>query len=59
MSLFGKKKEEKKESCCCGGNCNAETVKAAEESKTSGASVKILGSGCANAISLKRILWKL
>lgn len=47
MSLFGKKKEEKKESCCCGGNCNAETVKAAEESKTSGASVKILGSGCA------------
>ena len=53
MSLFGKKKEEKKESCCCGGNCNAETVKAAEESKTSGASVKILGSGCAKCNQLE------
>ena len=53
MGLFGKKKEEKKESCCCGGNCNAETVKAAEESKTSGASVKILGSGCAKCNQLE------
>ena len=55
MSLFGKKKEEKKESCCCGGNCNAETVKAAEESKTSGASVKILGSGCAKCNQLEAL----
>ncbi|MDD3995478.1 MAG: thioredoxin family protein [Bacilli bacterium] len=53
MGLFGKKKEEKKESCCCGGNCNAETVKAAEESKANGASVKILGSGCAKCNQLE------
>ncbi len=50
MSLFGKKKEE---GCCCGGNCNAEAVKAAEESKTTGASVKILGSGCAKCNQLE------
>ena len=44
MRLFGKKKEEKK--CCCGGNRNVQTTQAAEKSKTGGASVKILGSGC-------------
>lgn len=43
MGLFSKNKENK---CCCGGNCNAESIKAAEKSKISGASVKILGSGC-------------
>lgn len=50
MRLFRKKKEE---SCCCGGNCNAETMKKAEESKNGGASVKILGSGCAKCDQLK------
>ena len=44
MSLFGKKNEENK-GCCC-GNCNADKMKAAEQSKVAGASVKILGSGC-------------
>lgn len=45
MALFGSKKKEEKSSCC-GGNCNAETMKVAEESKLTGAKVKILGSGC-------------
>ena len=45
MSLFGKKKEESN-GCCCGGNCNSETMAKAEKSKTEGAAVKILGSGC-------------
>lgn len=45
MSIFGKKKEESK-GCCCGRNCNAETMVKAEISKTQGAAVKILGSGC-------------
>ena len=49
MSLFGKKKE----GCCCGGNCNAESVKAAEQAKASGASVKVLGSGCAKCNQLE------
>ncbi|MFR1479507.1 MAG: thioredoxin family protein [Hydrogeniiclostridium mannosilyticum] len=50
MSLFGKKKEEK---YCCGGNCNAQTMQAAEKSKSGGTSVKILGSGCAKCNQLK------
>ena len=45
MSLFGNKNEEDK-SCCCGGNCNSETMAKAETAKTSGAPIKILGSGC-------------
>lgn len=49
MGLFGKKKE----GCCCGGDCNAETMKAAEESKTGGASVKILGAGCVKCNQLE------
>lgn len=50
MGLFGKKKEEKKCSC---GNCDAETMQAAEVCKTGGASVKILGSGCAKCNQLE------
>lgn len=53
MSLFGKKKEEKNTGCCCCGNCNTEAVKAAEKSKATGASVKILGSGCAKCNQLE------
>lgn len=49
MKIFGKKKEE---SCCC-GNCDAETMQAAEKSKSIGASVKILGSGCAKCNQLE------
>ena len=51
MGLFGKKKEEKK--CCCCGNCNADTMQAAEKSKVGGASVKVLGSGCAKSNELE------
>ena len=46
MGIFSIKKKEEKKACCCGGNCNAEIMAKAEESKSSGASVKILGSGC-------------
>lgn len=54
MALFGKKnKEEKTTSCCCGGNCDAESMAKAEGAKTEGASVKILGSGCAKCNQLE------
>jgi len=54
MSLFGKKQEEpKKSECCCGGACNGETMEKAEAAKASGASVKVLGSGCAKCNALE------
>jgi len=54
MALFGKKnKKEGTESCCCGGSCEAETMAKAEVAKTEGASVKILGSGCAKCNQLE------
>lgn len=39
--------------CCCGGNCNSETMAAAETAKKEGASVKVLGSGCAKCNQLE------
>lgn len=53
MALFklGKKKEQT--SCCCGGNCDAESMEKAESAKLEGASVKILGSGCAKCNQLE------
>ncbi|MPM31715.1 hypothetical protein SDC9_78272 [bioreactor metagenome] len=54
MALFGKKnKNEETSSCCCGGNCDAESMAKAETAKTEGASVKILGSGCAKCNQLE------
>ena len=53
MGLFGKKKKEKTTSCCCGGNCTPENMAQAENAKTEGASVKILGSGCAKCNQLE------
>jgi len=54
MALFGKKnKEEKTSSCCCGGNCDAESMAKAEKAKIEGASVKVLGSGCAKCNQLE------
>lgn len=54
MALFGKKnKKEETSSCCCGGSCNAETMAKAEKAKSEGASVKILGSGCAKCNRLE------
>lgn len=48
MSLFGKKKGT---SNCC--SCNAEAVQKAEKSKSCGAAVKILGSGCTKCNQLE------
>ena len=55
MGLFGKRKEkeETKSSCCCGGNCDCESMEQAEKAKTEGASVKVLGSGCAKCNALE------
>lgn len=52
MTLFGKKKEEEKTSCCC-GSCDAESMAKAEAAKSEGASVKILGTGCAKCNALE------
>lgn len=55
MELFGlgKKKEVTKEACCCGGNCDAESMAKAKAAQNKGASVKILGSGCAKCNELE------
>ena len=54
MSLFGKRdRKEGTSSCCCGGNCDAESMAKAENAKTEGASVKVLGSGCAKCSQLE------
>lgn len=47
MALFGKKTEQDIAPCSCGGNCDAQSMEKAEKTKTEGASVKVLGSGCA------------
>lgn len=52
MKLFGKKKKEIT-TCCCGGKCNSETMTRAETAKTEGASIKVLGSGCAKCNQLE------
>ena len=57
MSLFRKKKEEKEmvkeqSNCTCGGTCNE--VEAAKENLSSGASVKVLGSGCDKCNALEK-----
>lgn len=52
MTLFGKNhKKEESPSCC--GNCDAESMAKAVGAKTEGASVKILGSGCAKCNQLE------
>ena len=53
MGLFAKvtKKEEPK-SCCC-GSCDTGNADNAENAKTEGAGVKILGSGCAKCNQLE------
>lgn len=58
LFAFGKKNamEEvkgKSSGCCCGGDCNAETMAEAERAKSAGASVKVLGSGCAKCNALE------
>jgi len=51
---FGKKKEETPAGgCSCGGACDAQTTAQANTAKTGGASVKVLGSGCAKCNQLE------
>ncbi len=52
MALFGKKNKEAKTTSCCGENCDAESMVKAETAKVKGASVKVLGSGCAKCNAL-------
>ncbi len=52
MSLF-KKEKKNEESCCCGGKCDAEGTAKLENTKGAGASVKVLGSGCAKCNQLE------
>ena len=54
MALFGKKnKAEETTPCCCGGDCTPECMAKAETAKSEGASVKVLGSGCAKCNQLE------
>ncbi len=56
MALFGKRKEKEETSSCgcgCTGNCDSESMEQAETAKTEGASVKVLGSGCAKCNALE------
>ena len=53
MAFGGKKKEVKTASCCCGGSCTSKSMEKAETDKAEGASVKILGSGCAKCNQLE------
>ncbi len=53
MALFRKKEKKEESSCCCGGKCDRESMAKAEAAKTEGASVKILGGGCAKCNQLE------
>lgn len=46
MSLFNRKNKKKENSSCCNGNFDAESMLKADDSKSDGAGVKVLGSGC-------------
>ncbi|MCE5343628.1 MAG: thioredoxin family protein [Eubacteriales bacterium] len=53
MALFGKKIIKEAKPCCCGGNCDTQSMEKAQVAKTDGASVKVLGSGCAKCNALE------
>jgi len=54
MAIFHKKaKQTEPTPCCCGCNCDAESMEKAELKKLQGASVKVLGSGCAKCNQLE------
>jgi small redox-active disulfide protein 2 len=46
LLLFGKKNRKEEKTCCCKGNCDAASMAKAENARTEGSSVKVLGSGC-------------
>lgn len=52
MALFGFKKKKEEASCCCSG-CDCSSMEKAEKAKSEGASVKVLGSGCAKCNQLE------
>ena len=52
MGLFSKKAQESKCSCCS-GNCNTDATVKSEAATTGGASIKVLGSGCAKCKQLE------
>lgn len=53
MAFFKLRKKSDESSSCCGGSCDAESMSKAENTKTGGASVKVLGSGCAKCNQLE------
>lgn len=53
MALFRKKNKKAENSCGCCGNCDAKSMEKAEDAKTKGASVKVLGSGCTKCNQLE------
>ena len=54
MALFGiGKKKEKTKGSCCGESCDAESMSKEKKAQKEGASVKILGSGCAKCNMLE------
>ena len=53
MSLFNSGKK-RNSSCCCNGNCNAESMENAKKAMNAGASVKVLGIGCAKCNELEK-----
>jgi small redox-active disulfide protein 2 len=52
MALFGSRKKKEESSCCC-GNCDCESMEKAEKAKAEGASIKVLGTGCAKCSQLE------
>ena len=53
MGLFGKRESKDTQPCCCGGNCDSQSREVAQAGKAEGASVKVLGSGCAKCNALE------
>ena len=54
MALFGLGKKKKQTSSCCGCNSDDESMEKAQSIKSEGASIKILGSGCAKCNQLEK-----
>ncbi len=52
MKLFTKKHKEGASACCC-GSCDADSMAKAEIANAEGASVKVLGTGCAKCNALE------
>ena len=53
MGLFEKKEKTGETKACRCGNCDCESIEKAEEAKTKGAGIKILGGGCSKCQALE------